>query len=105
MRIDPMKTQTEKPEATAHTPTPWTAEKDLVLFKDIVIIDCSTWNHNDANAEANAALIVKAVNEYEAHNAIAEAAKHYYQDPTGQNLTALRKSLSSLSAIREENKP
>lgn len=100
-----MTTQT-KPQATA-TPRPWAADKWAtgwtVCAPDAHYSICHLEDCN--NAEANAALIVEAVNQHDALVAVAEAASKLlgafsYRVSAVQESRELNAALAALESVR-----
>lgn len=92
-----------------HTPTPWQMSHDLtqpiITNSHFSVAWCPITNFVDWNAaEANATFIVKACNEHEALNRVAEAAQRVADHPINKYLVQLDDALSILTAIREEAK-
>lgn len=105
-------TTTEK--ATAR---PWAISKHFIISEDMKIADFAVSNAlTESEMQANAALIVKTVNEHDLLNAVAEAAKPFLTAPPdtyyicpdasgvgciGENL---RKAIAALKSFREGGK-
>ena len=84
------------------TPRPWISRKELVLESDFLMVaKCA--GETDYQAEANAALIVKAVNSYDALRAVADSAWTLRHDegstPKGELLAELDQALAALAAV------
>jgi hypothetical protein len=94
-----------------HTSTPWKEHDGFIIGKfsdgnvyDICDPRCAPSETTEIMAEmdANSALIVQAVNEHAALNAIAEAAKQ--MNDCGNYTERLHAALSTLATLRNERK-
>lgn len=119
-----MKTQ---PDLTKATPRPWTAKlglydhandgsRPIMRYEEdngrrLAVVDSiaprtrkTAYDAPDPERDANAALIVQAVNEYDVLNAVADAASHPSLSMEGLSIPAdnLRKALAALATLRQK---